>query len=153
MAHKKGGGTTRNGRDSNAKRLGVKSFAGQEVTAGSIIVRQRGTRIHPGDGVGKGGDDTLFAKGPGPAFGWRLSSRTGVPIVRWARRIVPSGKTVSAPGRAWAGRNTTPRGSRASRPFTPSFDVPAWIIQTVLSRSAISNWRAYPFRVPGRARP
>ncbi len=65
MAHKKGGGTTRNGRDSNAKRLGVKSFAGQEVTAGSIIVRQRGTRIHPGDGVGKGGDDTLFAKVPG----------------------------------------------------------------------------------------
>ena len=65
MAHKKGGGTTRNGRDSNAKRLGVKSFAGQEVTAGSIIVRQRGTRIHPGTGVGKGGDDTLFAKVPG----------------------------------------------------------------------------------------
>jgi large subunit ribosomal protein L27 len=62
MAHKKGGGTTRNGRDSNSKRLGVKSFAGQQVTAGSIIVRQRGTRIHPGIGVGKGGDDTLFAK-------------------------------------------------------------------------------------------
>jgi large subunit ribosomal protein L27 len=62
MAHKKGGGTTRNGRDSKSKRLGVKSYAGQEVTAGSIIVRQRGTRIHPGDGVGKGGDDTLFAK-------------------------------------------------------------------------------------------
>jgi large subunit ribosomal protein L27 len=65
MAHKKGGGTTRNGRDSNAKRLGVKSFAGQEVTAGSILVRQRGTKIHPGAGVGKGGDDTLFAKVPG----------------------------------------------------------------------------------------
>src|SRR5207247_10958647 len=62
MAHKKGGGTTRNGRDSNSKRLGVKSFAGQQVTAGSIIVRQRGTKIHPGVGVGKGGDDTLFAK-------------------------------------------------------------------------------------------
>jgi large subunit ribosomal protein L27 len=62
MAHKKGGGTTRNGRDSKSKRLGVKSYAGQDVTAGSIIVRQRGTRIHPGDGVGKGGDDTLFAK-------------------------------------------------------------------------------------------
>ena len=65
MAHKKGGGTTRNGRDSNAKRLGVKRFAGQEVTAGSILVRQRGTRIHPGDGVGKGSDDTLFAKTAG----------------------------------------------------------------------------------------
>jgi large subunit ribosomal protein L27 len=61
MAHKKGGGSSRNGRDSNSKRLGVKAFGGQAVTAGSIIVRQRGTRIHPGDGVGKGGDDTLFA--------------------------------------------------------------------------------------------
>ncbi|HYT29983.1 MAG TPA: 50S ribosomal protein L27 [Actinomycetota bacterium] len=61
MAHKKGGGSTRNGRDSKSKRLGVKVFAGQAVPAGSIIVRQRGTRIHPGDGVGKGGDDTLFA--------------------------------------------------------------------------------------------
>ena len=62
MAHKKGGGSTRNGRDSEAKRLGVKAFAGQNVPAGSILVRQRGTRIHPGVGVGKGGDDTLFAK-------------------------------------------------------------------------------------------
>ena len=65
MAHKKGGGSSRNGRDSNSKRLGVKAFGGQSVTAGSIIVRQRGTRIHPGDGVGKGGDDTLFALRPG----------------------------------------------------------------------------------------
>ena len=62
MAHKKGGGSSRNGRDSESKRLGVKAFGGQTVTAGSIIVRKRGTRIHPGDGVGKGGDDTLFAK-------------------------------------------------------------------------------------------
>jgi large subunit ribosomal protein L27 len=61
MAHKKGGGSSRNGRDSNAKRLGVKAFGGESVTAGSVIVRQRGTRIHPGDGVGKGSDDTLFA--------------------------------------------------------------------------------------------
>ena len=61
MAHKKGGGSSRNGRDSTSKRLGVKVFGGQSVTAGSIIVRQRGTRIHAGDGVGKGGDDTLFA--------------------------------------------------------------------------------------------
>jgi large subunit ribosomal protein L27 len=65
MAHKKGGGSSRNGRDSKAKRLGVKAFGGQQVTAGSIIVRQRGTRIHPGEGVGKGGDDTLFARRPG----------------------------------------------------------------------------------------
>jgi len=61
MAHKKGGGSSRNGRDSESKRLGVKAFGGQQVTAGSIIVRQRGTRIHPGSGVGRGGDDTLFA--------------------------------------------------------------------------------------------
>ncbi len=62
MAHKKGGGSSRNGRDSESKRLGVKAFGGEEVTAGTIIVRQRGTRIHPGRGVGKGGDDTLFAR-------------------------------------------------------------------------------------------
>ncbi len=62
MAHKKGVGSSRNGRDSNAKRLGVKCYGGQVVTAGSIIVRQRGTRIHPGVNVGRGGDDTLFAK-------------------------------------------------------------------------------------------
>lgn len=61
MAHKKGMGSTKNGRDSKAKRLGVKRFGGQAVTAGSILVRQRGTRIHPGDNVGRGGDDTLFA--------------------------------------------------------------------------------------------
>ena len=65
MAHKKGGGSTRNGRDSTSKRLGVKAFAGQEVSAGSILVRQRGTRIHPGDQVGRGGADTLFAKAAG----------------------------------------------------------------------------------------
>ncbi|KAA3612984.1 MAG: 50S ribosomal protein L27 [Calditrichaeota bacterium] len=61
MAHKKGVGSSRNGRDSNPKMLGVKAYGGQNVTAGSIIVRQRGTRIHPGENVGKGGDDTLFA--------------------------------------------------------------------------------------------
>ena len=61
MAHKKGGGSSRNGRDSESKRLGVKAFGGQQVSAGSILVRQRGTKIHPGRGVGKGGDDTLFA--------------------------------------------------------------------------------------------
>ncbi|MBE3590475.1 MAG: 50S ribosomal protein L27 [Firmicutes bacterium] len=61
FAHKKGGGSTRNGRDSASKRLGVKRFDGQVVTAGSILVRQRGTRFHPGRNVGRGGDDTLFA--------------------------------------------------------------------------------------------
>jgi large subunit ribosomal protein L27 len=62
MAHKKGVGSTRNGRDSQSKRLGVKMYGGQVVKAGNIIVRQRGTKIHPGFNVGKGGDDTLFAK-------------------------------------------------------------------------------------------
>lgn len=61
MAHKKGVGSSKNGRDSNAKRLGVKKHAGQEVSAGTILVRQRGTKIHPGINVGKGNDDTLFA--------------------------------------------------------------------------------------------
>lgn len=61
MAHKKGVGSSRNGRDSNAKRLGVKRFGGQSVTGGCIIVRQRGTRLKPGHNVGRGKDDTLFA--------------------------------------------------------------------------------------------
>lgn len=62
MAHKKGGGSSRNGRDSNSQRLGIKAFGGETVTAGSIIVRQRGTKVFPGDGVGIGRDHTLFAK-------------------------------------------------------------------------------------------
>ncbi len=61
MAHKKGASSSRNGRDSNSQRLGVKRFGGQQVNAGEILVRQRGTHFHPGDGVGRGGDDTLFA--------------------------------------------------------------------------------------------
>jgi large subunit ribosomal protein L27 len=65
MAHKKGLGSSRNGRDSQAQRLGVKIFSGQEVTAGMILVRQRGTRFRPGPGVGIGRDDTIFAKRDG----------------------------------------------------------------------------------------
>ncbi|MBD2161290.1 50S ribosomal protein L27 [Limnothrix sp. FACHB-1083] len=61
MAHKKGTGSTRNGRDSNSKRLGVKRYGGQIVRAGNILVRQRGTQFHPGNNVGRGNDDTLFA--------------------------------------------------------------------------------------------
>ncbi len=72
MSKTKGGGSTRNGRDSESKRLGVKVFDGQSVTAGAIIVRQRGTRFHPGENVGRGGDDTLFALAPGKVkFGAR----------------------------------------------------------------------------------
>jgi len=61
MAHKKGGGSSKNGRDSASQRLGVKRFGGQQVNAGSILIRQRGTRFHPGENVGRGRDDTLFA--------------------------------------------------------------------------------------------
>jgi len=68
MAHKKGGGSSRNGRDSNSKRLGVKRYAGQYVLAGNILVRQRGTRIKPGLHVGIGGDDTLFALTDGVVY-------------------------------------------------------------------------------------
>ena len=65
MAHKKGGGSTKNGRDSNAQRLGVKRYAGESVKAGNILVRQRGTKFHPGTNVGIGSDDTLFATADG----------------------------------------------------------------------------------------
>jgi large subunit ribosomal protein L27 len=76
MAHKKGASSTRNVRDSNSQRLGVKRFGGQLVNAGEIIVRQRGTHFHPGDGVGRGGDDTLFALVAGHVeFGRRRGRR------------------------------------------------------------------------------
>ena len=72
MAHKKGASSSRNGRDSSAQRLGVKRFGGQDVNAGEILVRQRGTKFHPGDNVGRGKDDTLFALMPGTVeFGTR----------------------------------------------------------------------------------
>jgi len=79
MSKTKGGGSTRNGRDSESKRLGVKVFDGGRVSAGSILVRQRGTRIHPGDNVSRGGDDTLFATADGTV---RYGSRRGRKLVR-----------------------------------------------------------------------
>ena len=82
MAHKKGGGSTRNGRDSNAQRLGVKKFGGERVRAGNILVRQRGTWIHPGANVGIGSDDTLFALVDGVVeFGRKDRKRKKVSIV------------------------------------------------------------------------
>jgi large subunit ribosomal protein L27 len=78
MSKTKGGGSTRNGRDSQAQRLGVKRYDGQAVLAGTIIVRQRGTRIHPGENVGKGGDDTLFALTEGTV---KFGSRKGRKLV------------------------------------------------------------------------
>jgi len=82
MAHKKGASSSRNGRDSNSKRLGVKRFGGQHVSAGEILIRQRGTKYHPGDLVGRGGDDTLFALAEGEVL---FSSRRGRKLVN----IVP----------------------------------------------------------------
>ncbi len=78
MSKTKGGGSTRNGRDSQAKRLGVKVYDGGRVLAGAIIVRQRGTKFHPGSNVGRGGDDTLFATAPGVV---RFGSRRGRKLV------------------------------------------------------------------------
>ncbi len=78
MSKTKGGGSTRNGRDSNAQRLGVKAYDGTFVTAGSILVRQRGTKFHPGHNVGRGGDDTLFATADGRV---KFGSRRGRKLV------------------------------------------------------------------------
>lgn len=81
MAHKKGGGSSRNNRDSNAQRLGVKRYGGEFVTAGSIIVRQRGTKFHPGTNVGIGKDDTLFAKSEGfVTFEWARGPKKQVSV-------------------------------------------------------------------------
>ena len=82
MAHKKAGGSTRNGRDSESKRLGLKKFGGEQVVAGNILVRQRGTRIHPGVNVGMGSDHTLFAKSDGKVEFKPKGGRTVVNIVR-----------------------------------------------------------------------
>jgi large subunit ribosomal protein L27 len=80
MAHKKGGGSAKNNRDSNAQRLGVKRFGGEQVSAGSILVRQRGTRFHPGQNVGKGRDDTLYAKVDGKVIFLRKRGRKLVSV-------------------------------------------------------------------------
>ena len=81
MAHKKAGGSTSNGRDSNAKRLGVKKYGGEIVTSGAIIVRQRGTRLHPGTNVGLGRDFTIFAKIDGRVtFEWALQGKRRVSV-------------------------------------------------------------------------
>jgi len=77
MAHKKGGGSSRNGRDSNSQRLGVKKFGGQAVIPGNIIVRQRGTKFHPGEGVGIGKDHTIFATVEGYVVFERMRNREG----------------------------------------------------------------------------
>jgi large subunit ribosomal protein L27 len=81
MAHKKGGGSSRNGRDSNSQRLGVKRFGGQKVLAGNILVRQHGTKFYPGENVGIGRDNTLFATSDGVvAFEWARGKRKQVSV-------------------------------------------------------------------------
>lgn len=81
MSKTKGGGSTRNGRDSNAQRLGVKAFGGSEITAGTILVRQRGTRFHPGKNVGKGKDDTLFSLVDGRVEFGQIKGRKTVSVL------------------------------------------------------------------------
>ena len=90
MAHKKGASSSRNGRDSNAQRLGVKRFGGQVVKAGEIIVRQRGTHFHPGDNVGRGKDDTLFALTPGAVQFGSKRGRKLINVVAVERPEVPA---------------------------------------------------------------
>jgi large subunit ribosomal protein L27 len=93
MAHKKGASSSRNGRDSNSQRLGVKRFGGQVVKAGEILVRQRGTHFHPGDNVGRGGDDTLFATAAGAV---QFGARRGRRVVS----VVSHASAGAAPGAA-----------------------------------------------------
>ncbi len=93
MSKTKGGGSTRNGRDSEAKRLGVKAFDGHEVKAGAILVRQRGTKFHPGDNVGRGGDDTLFALTPGYV---KFGERRGRKVVNVLPERVTGATAVTA---------------------------------------------------------
>ena len=81
MAHKKAGGSTKNGRESHSKRLGVKKFGGEKVLAGNILVRQRGTHFHPGENVGRGGDDTLFATIDGKVKFGRRAGRKLVDVL------------------------------------------------------------------------
>ena len=81
MAHKKGAASSRNGRESQSKRLGVKAYGGQTVKPGTIIIRQRGTKVHPGMNVGKGGDDTLFAKAEGTVTFHQMRGRRVVSVL------------------------------------------------------------------------
>ena len=94
MAHKKGGGSSRNGRDSAGRRLGVKAYGGQTVTAGSIIVRQRGSKVRAGQNVGKGSDDTLFAKVDGRVDFGRSRGKSVVHIVEGSDGVVLEGAPI-----------------------------------------------------------
>ena len=96
MAHKKGGGSSRNGRDSEGKRLGIKVFGGEVVSAGSIIARQRGTKILPGINVGKGSDDTLFAKVSGRVNYAKSRGKSVVSVAEAPSMVAADGSVVGA---------------------------------------------------------
>ena len=96
MAHKKGGGSSRNGRDSEGKRLGIKVFGSEVVSAGSIIVRQRGTKVHPGLNVGKGSDDTLFAKVSGRVNFAKSRGKSVVSVVEAPSVVAADGSMLGA---------------------------------------------------------
>ncbi len=96
MAHKKAGGSSRNGRDSAGRRLGIKKFGGEGVLAGNIIVRQRGTKVHPGLNVGKGSDDTLFAKVSGRVNWGRSRGKSVVSVSEAPDLVAADGSVVGA---------------------------------------------------------
>jgi large subunit ribosomal protein L27 len=96
VAHKKGGGSSRNGRDSEGKRLGIKVFGSEVVSAGSIIVRQRGTKVHPGLNVGKGSDDTLFAKVSGRVNFAKSRGKSVVSVIEAPSVVAADGSMVGA---------------------------------------------------------
>ena len=116
MSKTKGGGSTRNGRDSNAQRLGVKVFDGTKINAGTIIVRQRGTKFHPGKNVGIGGDDTLFALVDGTVkFGERKGRKVVDVIPSLTRLIARPGQSCRARAGGLVPRLVPPRGGRPRR--------------------------------------
>jgi large subunit ribosomal protein L27 len=132
MAHKKGGGSTRNGRDSNAQRLGVKKFGGEFVRAGNIIMRQRGTKLHPGQNVGIGSDDTLFALVDGHVQFGRLDkdrkkvSVTPLQLVEGRRGGDPGRRRRRlSRARGFAGATRRPGTRRGASSFLPPRPPPA----------------------------
>ena len=166
MAHKKGLGSSRNGRDSNAKRLGVKVFAGQTVTGGEIIVRQRGTRFKPGDGVGIGRDDTIFARAAGIvqfAAGRRgrvvsVAPDGGAGVARPRRASRTPASTAAFQAHALEAR--APRGARrrpSSRGRAPGrgprraagrLTVPAALTEAAISSSSATKMEVYGCPAP-----
>ena len=140
MAHKKGASSSRNGRDSNAQRLGIKRFGGQEVNAGEILIRQRGTKFHPGEGVGRGKDDTLFALIPGAVeFGSKRGRKT-------VNIVTKAAASAEAEARR-SGRGLTPRRiviiPARGGPDTPGPPLAACLRSVVV----LHQWLFVPFMI------